>query len=91
MVAWTGRRANFLSAPDVEVLRAVARCITLLFAFTRCNPMKFINDRCTGTPAHGFTLVELMIAIATLGILTCIAIPNCQQHLFRAKATAMVP
>lgn len=36
----------------------------------------------------GFSLIELMIAVAVLGILLAIAIPNYQEHLRRAARVA---
>lgn len=43
--------------------------------------------------AHGFTLIELMIAIAILGILVGIALPSYQQYVLRsgrAEAKALL-
>ncbi len=38
-------------------------------------------------PQSGFTLMELMIAIAVVAILTAIAMPSYQQYVMRAKRT----
>lgn len=37
---------------------------------------------------NGFTLIELMIVVAIIGILTAIAYPSYQQYVIRANRTA---
>ena len=37
---------------------------------------------------HGFTLVELVITIAVVGILAAIALPSYQQYVIRSKRSA---
>ncbi|VTU31421.1 type IV pilin protein [Variovorax sp. RA8] len=37
---------------------------------------------------HGFTLIELVITIAVVGILAAIALPSYQQYIIRSKRSA---
>jgi type IV pilus assembly protein PilA len=39
------------------------------------------------TKNHGFTLIELMLVVAFIGILAAVAIPNYTDYLKRAKVS----
>ena len=71
---------NFHALGD-DSLKISPNCINV----TRKDGMIIMNDQFSNSRHNGFSLIELMIALAIIGILSAIALPSYMQYMIRGK------
>src|SRR5690606_6808689 len=91
------RIANPLRFRLAQILRTLSphvRCCTAAHGTRRCRPAGHVKSTTprgyTMKKYQGFTLIELMIVIAILGILVAIALPAYQDYTVRARVSEAV-